>query len=639
LSVSSRIGKKAAESNLSRSQRVLLRCQFAREFEEAGDYEEAGATLAEFWPGIGAAPTIGQLDELAWAELLLRTGVLTGWLGSASQVENAQEKAKDLIGQSLTIFESLQNLPRLAEARSDLAYCFWRQGGFDEARILLQSALSLLPNEERQVRSVVLLRMALLENCAARYDDSILILTEALPLFGDEGANHALRGKFHNTLALALKNLGTAARQEDSLDQALIEFTAASFHFEEAGHNRYCARVENNLGFLLATIGRFEEAHIHLDRARRLFVSLNDRGSEAQVGDTRARTLLLEGRPLEAEVVARAAVATLQSGDELSMLADTLITLGVAQARIGEHEKSRSTLETAFETASHAGARESAGMALLATLEELCHQLKAGELVMFYEQTVELLAKSQDPNISNRLSSCRDHVLGAVNTLLILGPLKDTDDVTEGWVEFVFRKAIRRYERLFLERALKDADGHPTRAAQLLGFKNHQSLISLINSQHPDLNYVRSTVRPRRRGILSDRHNAQGLGRQARDTQTKKIAVLRVSDNKSSETPVGDTLEVIHCDGRTASEILSNNVHFDLLLFDFDSPNASGFELVRRARTMRHRRRTPMIMLSLPQYESEAWAARVDAFLQKPEDVGKVHSTIVRLVRPRTRKS
>src|SRR4030095_8882806 len=100
------------------------------------------------------------------------------------------------------------------------------------------------------------------------------------------------------------------------MDQALMENTAASYHFERAGNFRYLARVENNLGFLFFTIGRFRDAHAHLDRARHLFLNLRDVGAAAQVDDTRARTLLAEGKLKEAERFARSAVKTLEKGDE-----------------------------------------------------------------------------------------------------------------------------------------------------------------------------------------------------------------------------------------------------------------------------------------------------------------------------------
>ena len=61
-----------------------------------------------------------------------------------------------------------------------------------------------------------------------------------------------MKGKFHNSYATLLKSLAASDNRTEYVDSALVEFTAAGFHFEQAGHKRFQARVENNVGFLLA---------------------------------------------------------------------------------------------------------------------------------------------------------------------------------------------------------------------------------------------------------------------------------------------------------------------------------------------------------------------------------------------------
>src|SRR5436305_1181044 len=78
---------------------------------------------------------------------------------------------------------------------------------------------------------------------------AVRITTEAACLF-EKIDNHALKGKFHVGLPRTLRALVTVEQREDYIDRALIEYAAASYHFERAGHERYRANVENNLGFL-----------------------------------------------------------------------------------------------------------------------------------------------------------------------------------------------------------------------------------------------------------------------------------------------------------------------------------------------------------------------------------------------------
>src|SRR5438128_1369833 len=71
-----------------------------KQLEERGDYESALEAFGGLWEGIGHRPKTGGLSERFQGELLLRAGAVTGWLGSARQIEGAQELAKDLITES-----------------------------------------------------------------------------------------------------------------------------------------------------------------------------------------------------------------------------------------------------------------------------------------------------------------------------------------------------------------------------------------------------------------------------------------------------------------------------------------------------------------------------------------------------------
>ncbi|HYY43392.1 MAG TPA: hypothetical protein VE775_11715, partial [Pyrinomonadaceae bacterium] len=342
------------EPRLNRAEQVQFRCALAKALEDAGNYEAASSGLGEFWRGIGISPTLTDLDERAQAELLLRAGSLTGWLGSARQLAGAQEAAKDLISNSLTRFETLGDEGKAAEAQIEIAWCYWREGAYDEARVLLHTALERVGAQSGELRTVALVRKGEVERSAGRLNDALLLLLEAEPLV-EISANHVLKGTFHSTLANTLNELGTAEHRQDYIDRALIEYAAASFHFEQAGHVRYRARVENNLGFLLFRLRRFTDAHEHLGRARLLFVSLKETGSIAQVDETRARALLAEGRLVEAEKIVRGAVRALAAGDELGLLTEALTTHGTALARLGRTADARAALERALDTGVLAG--------------------------------------------------------------------------------------------------------------------------------------------------------------------------------------------------------------------------------------------------------------------------------------------
>src|SRR5688500_12401694 len=103
--------------SLSPDEDARVRVRQSKEFEESGDYEAACAALGELWQGIGERPRLEGLGRRAQAEVLLRAGVLTSLGGGERPVESARESAKDLITESLSLFESLGDGERVAEAQ------------------------------------------------------------------------------------------------------------------------------------------------------------------------------------------------------------------------------------------------------------------------------------------------------------------------------------------------------------------------------------------------------------------------------------------------------------------------------------------------------------------------------------------
>jgi tetratricopeptide (TPR) repeat protein len=133
---------------------------------------------------------------------------------------------------------------------------------------------------DAEQRAKVLLRRLTVEYSAKRYDDALVLLSRHSHLFG-EGVSHFLRGSFHNHLALVLRHLGSVTGSAEYFDRAIIEYTAAIYHYEQAQHERYVARIENKLAFLLYKLGRHADAHEHLDRAQTIFTRLRDAGAGA----------------------------------------------------------------------------------------------------------------------------------------------------------------------------------------------------------------------------------------------------------------------------------------------------------------------------------------------------------------------
>src|SRR5437016_6210443 len=623
---------------LSRAARAVPCCNLAKQLEKEGEYEAAYEVLSEFWSDRDGPPKLNDLDEETKARLLLRIGSLAGRLGTTDQATGSQESAKDLITKSVEIFERLGQNRDAAEAHGDLALCYWREGSYDEARIHLTNALSRLADDDSDLKAVLLIRAGIVEVWAQKLNDAVRFYSQAAPLV-ERSEDHALKGSFHTEYGLVFRRLAAPENREDYLDRALMEYTAASFHFEQAGNTRYLALVENNLGYLFFTIGKFTDAYKHLDRARHLFLELKDVGAVAQVDETRARTLLAENRLAEAERVVRYAVHVLERGDEQAVLAEALNTHGVVLARLGNYLSARSLLQRAIEVPETAGHLGGAGRAKPSLSEELSDQTAAPQLVSIYDSAVDLLQHSQDPTTAKRLVSGAQKVIAALGA----HELEEQEPKETSWEGFSLKKETRKLEKAIIERALRDAGGSVTTASRLLGFRHHQSLISIINGRHPDLLKTRSAIRKRRRHLFSQPKRSKKKPAAPPQGRPAQITILHVESHEDVSELVSNLLtaenyQVELCtDGDRALRKLTSDDFYDVLVIDNDVPGLSGLELVQRARKITNRRRTPIVMLSAGDYETQAWRAGVDAFLKTPEQTNELPATVARLLREGSR--
>lgn len=470
---------------------ACFRCELARELAEAGDFEAARRAMGQFWQTVGIPPKLDGLNQGAGAELLLRAGSLTGWIGSTQQLAEAQDLAKDLLSAAMTILDRHEDIEKQAEARVEIAYCYWREGSFDESRILLEEALSLLGKTGSRQKARALKNMAIVASSRGDLPEALSLLTEAEPLY-DDTLSHALRGGFHNQMALVLRNIWEDGAHPDYLDRALIHLTAASVHFEQAGSQRYQAVVENNLGELYIELKRFTEAHEHLERARRLATLLKDRFHLALMDDTLANLHLAANHPSEAAEVAKHALAQLDPGGERAMIVRVQTTYGKAMARLAHFEQAQEVLLEAREIAELIDDHDGRANVNLTMIEELGDYLHPTELVSLYNQANVAHGQSIERATLRRLRRCSTRVLAAIS--VELGFDADSYDTP-------LEEKMKRFEAALVKSALRSAHGQITPAARLLGM-SHQLLDYSLKHKHRELLGKRVPARRRFRSLV-----------------------------------------------------------------------------------------------------------------------------------------
>jgi len=482
---------KLESSHLTLNESAWRRCQDALKLKDRGDYEGAREIMRPFWNRFGERPQIEGLEASVAAEVLLHVGILTRWIGSKNQVSDAQDTAKDLISESITLFESLGDALRVATARAELAICYWWAGALDEARIMLTEALKRITTEGN-TRANALIFLAAVEWSASRYGQSLKLLTENAALFR-KIPNHTLKGTYHNQLAMVLRKLVTVENKAEYFRRIIREYEEADHHFRLAHNTLYRADVKNNVGNVLRQMRRFKEAEKYIHEARRLAVLLKDKALVAQFDDTRSQLLTDEGQLEEAETVARSSVSSLRKSGHQVLLVDSLITHGIVLARLGRKEQAQFTFQNAIEVAHEAGALNKAGLAALTLIEEI-DDLKPDVLAIAYEQANEWLA-----NCYNQGLLLRFKTVGAKLARELRRERKPDADL-------LFNKTLSlpaetlKLEGEMISQALAKVNGRITYAAKLLGIR-YQTLAFIIEARHPDLLKQRSPIhrRPRKK--------------------------------------------------------------------------------------------------------------------------------------------
>jgi len=483
--------KELDNPSLTESERVLLRCRVAADLIHRGQYEGAREALGELWLGIGQRPPVRNLPPAVDAEVLLQCGALTGWLGSARNVSGAQEQAKDMLSEAEHKFRA-QGMPvKVSETQYELGACYWRLGQLDEARVVLQEALKPLTDADVELKAKVLIRRTNVEVWENRYHEALSILKEAEPVF--QSANDALKGKWHGQRAIIYLKLSATEHRADYTDRAIIEFTAAIYHYEQARHERYCGNNLNNLAFLLYKLGRYREAHEHLDRAQVIFTKLKDTGSLAQVDETRARVLVAENKYRDADRILADVIKTFEAGGESALLADALSIQGVVWARLGARESSLNILREAVKVAEESGALTQAGNAALTLIEEhgAGWRLPQEDLIAVFNRACNLLKDTQDLEDKERLLACAQIVIKRLSGTQI----HDRN--------FTFYGAVHELEEKLIKQALELEGGNVSRAAERLGLKR-QTLANMLRDRHKKLYDKRTPPAPRLKSIIKE---------------------------------------------------------------------------------------------------------------------------------------
>jgi tetratricopeptide (TPR) repeat protein len=525
------------------SKEALEDCAHARQLEGKGDFPGARAVMATAWEGLS------ELHAYARACVLLRVGTLTCRLSSAGQTASPIEHAKDLLTQSLELFENLKDSAGAAEACFGLGLCLRYEGAFDDARMWLRSALERVGDEDKETKYRILLLSAIVEEDSWRLHDA-LRLHEQIASLCDSIENHTLLGTYHNEFALILKKLAKAEKKGDYEQRALIEYEGACFHYESAGNDRFLGGAVNNLGCLLLQMGRPAEGLSKIERAISLAEKVKDKTRQAEYLESKAQTLIALHRFQDAEKAARRSVELLRFSGQHSLLAESLITHGLTLGKLNRTEDGERNLRNAEEVAAHVGDMETAGRALVTLLE--CGNLNFSERGELHGKIADYLKDSQNNDLNARHSSCVKMTFESAK--------KGAEESAAFRQGFSLPTYLNLVELELIKRAFDESDGTLGGAAKLLGITP-----SCLNEKKKKFPIINGLIKNgKRRSVIKEnstpdipKDSARGLGCTHMDDDDDSMSGFGIHG--------GDSVIYRKCDEAKEGEpvvLISRNVDF-----------------------------------------------------------------------------
>jgi DNA-binding winged helix-turn-helix (wHTH) protein/TolB-like protein len=377
-------------SLLTPSEEVQILCSVARDQIAIGNYE-AAALLLRRWSIAGQWPRLNSLNACIAADLLFTSGNLMGWIAGSKQVIHGHKQAEALLNGATALFEQLGITTRAIEAQIELARCYYRQGLLDIARETICAALLRLPEDQMELKTFALVIWGVIERDSGRLNDSLAKLRQAASV---ETAGRLITNRCYLDLATTLKELAFSDGCTGYLDEAQMHFWHALYESEALGHHRNVGSVENNIGFLLLSLGFHSEAEQHLLRSRRAFHALSDSVRGAQVNDTLARLYIQTKQLTLGQQVIDEAVHSLELTDSEAILAEALTTKGVIECRKGLYVEGKGTFGAAYQIAQRCGDTQGSARALLTSLEELGSRLDFAEVLDVASEIRRLLSNS-----------------------------------------------------------------------------------------------------------------------------------------------------------------------------------------------------------------------------------------------------
>lgn len=266
---------------------ILHLLEEARNAEKLRDLKSLREILENFWSDFNEIPDFDIHQPHIKAELLRISGSFLTFYAISKGLKNLQPTAKNLLTQSVELFETL-NLPeKVAEANIYLGFCYWNCGEVSEYEAVYNCIEMEFEKSPFHPISLLLSinRLVIFIYCEKK-EKSLKLIKEILLLI-DYSEDKRIKAMFHSMAAVAFRH---SSKYADSA----YHFKEAIRFSQELKIIRFEAINYNNLSLLYKNQGMLAEANDWAEKSYRLFLKLEDKGWISHVLDTKALICLDE---------------------------------------------------------------------------------------------------------------------------------------------------------------------------------------------------------------------------------------------------------------------------------------------------------------------------------------------------------
>jgi tetratricopeptide (TPR) repeat protein len=177
--------------------------------------------------------------------------------------------------------EIIKNADFMKSETLALANALYHEGRLGQAVDLLCAHADRSEGDERLAASYLLAKTY---NGVGNHVEALQLL-RACSALAHYSKDHQLLARYRETLGGTYQLIAERENFETNADRALIEYAAASFHYEQSGCLDVAGCTQNNIGLILCELGKFNEAREHFQDARRFLVGYPIKAAEVDMSE------------------------------------------------------------------------------------------------------------------------------------------------------------------------------------------------------------------------------------------------------------------------------------------------------------------------------------------------------------------